>query len=511
MFRFSRLSRRAALSAVLGIATLSAAGAATIHRFATTQATGSGGAATTLQTSASGGALQGEVASSANTGIKYPFGMLGEYNAAGSTFGLGVIGVSTTGYAVAGESLSASQPSIIAYPGGTGIGLEAIAQASSSSPAIYASSQGSGDGIDAAVTNGNGQSTAGVLGEDLTNAGQFTDGVLGTTTNGGYGVEGASSDTALGGVHGFATTGVGVQGDTSGDNAVVGYNAGNGTGVAGVNEAASDASPSSTSDLGVYAQSTIGDGIYATSTNANGAFITSATSVTQGLFTLAVYNSNSSPADLIAASSPNCLPCFDVDGSGNLTINGSITDANGSYARTRNPNTDVLSYGAEETEPTMEDVGSARLVEGRAQVPLAQDFRQTIDSSSYLVFLTPQGDSNGLYVESKSASGFVVRESHGGRSTLAFDYRIVAQQYGAHDGRLPHYAKLHREIAGIRRNPSGGLGRFSIDDDSNMRARMLASKSLPTRKPHASQQRHTRRRFVAPPVVPLMPASFSTH
>jgi len=103
-----------------------------------------------------------------------------------------------------------------------------------------------------------------------------------------------------------------------------------------------------------------------------------------------------------------------------------------------------MTYGEQSTVPTMDDVGYAQLVDGSATVPLAADFRQTVDGSRYMVFLTPHGDSNGLYVASESAAGFVVRESHGGRSTLAFDYRIVAQQYGAHGERLPHAPSVPR-------------------------------------------------------------------
>jgi hypothetical protein len=43
------------------------------------------------------------------------------------------------------------------------------------------------------------------------------------------------------------------------------------------------------------------------------------------------------------------------------------------------------------------------------------------------VFLTPDGDSNVLYVTQKSPAGFLVCESRGGRSTLSFDYRIIAK------------------------------------------------------------------------------------
>ena len=52
--------------------------------------------------------------------------------------------------------------------------------------------------------------------------------------------------------------------------------------------------------------------------------------------------------------------------------------------------------------------------------------------------MTPNGDTNGLYVAMRTPTGFVVRETRGGRSTLSFDYRIVAHQYGGTGLRLPH-------------------------------------------------------------------------
>lgn len=54
----------------------------------------------------------------------------------------------------------------------------------------------------------------------------------------------------------------------------------------------------------------------------------------------------------------------------------------------------------------------------------------------YLVFLTPQGSTTGLYVTRKSAAGFRVREIGNARDSLAFDYRIVAHPYAEHGQRL---------------------------------------------------------------------------
>jgi hypothetical protein len=53
-----------------------------------------------------------------------------------------------------------------------------------------------------------------------------------------------------------------------------------------------------------------------------------------------------------------------------------------------------------------------------------------------MVLITPEGDSNGLYVVNKSSVGFEVHENRAGRSTLAFSYRIVAKPFGERPVRL---------------------------------------------------------------------------
>jgi len=86
----------------------------------------------------------------------------------------------------------------------------------------------------------------------------------------------------------------------------------------------------------------------------------------------------------------------------------------------------------------MEDLGEGQSVDGRAYVALEPTFANVIDRrANYLVFITPEGDSQGLYITQKSAAGFAVLENRGGRSTLAFSYRIVAQPYGDAPPRLP--------------------------------------------------------------------------
>jgi hypothetical protein len=54
----------------------------------------------------------------------------------------------------------------------------------------------------------------------------------------------------------------------------------------------------------------------------------------------------------------------------------------------------------------------------------------------YHVFLTPKGDSEGLYVSKETPQGFEVHEQRGGHSNIAFDYRIMAKRIGYEKIRL---------------------------------------------------------------------------
>ena len=90
--------------------------------------------------------------------------------------------------------------------------------------------------------------------------------------------------------------------------------------------------------------------------------------------------------------------------------------------------TALTTYTPRQPLPTIEDVGEAQLVAGEARVPLDPAFVATMDGRQpYLVFVTADGPNRGLYVSAKTRTGFEVRENPGGRSTLTFDYRIVAK------------------------------------------------------------------------------------
>jgi hypothetical protein len=70
---------------------------------------------------------------------------------------------------------------------------------------------------------------------------------------------------------------------------------------------------------------------------------------------------------------------------------------------------------------------AARPVTIWSRCGLSADFANVIDSrTNYMVFITPEGDNRGVYVADITHAGFSVHESQGGRSTLMFSNRIVA-------------------------------------------------------------------------------------
>jgi hypothetical protein len=192
----------------------------------------------------------------------------------------------------------------------------------------------------------------------------------------------AASNTGTGaGVQGSSTAYYGVLGQSSGANAAVG----------GFNtDAATGAS-------GVYGQSENGYGVYGFVANGSGYAL---------------------------AAQGNAIV------SGEIYTGGACKDG---CIGTRHQ----VSFSARTSQPTTDDVGEGALRAGSAHVVLAPDFVNTIDSTKpYVVLLTPEGDA-ALYVANRTASGFDVRQIGGGRSSVAFAYRIVAKPYGVRDERLP--------------------------------------------------------------------------
>ena len=148
----------------------------------------------------------------------------------------------------------------------------------------------------------------------------------------------------------------------------------------------------------------------------------------------------------LAAAGADGTVVWSVDGSGNVTDTGTVA----AIAPARNGQS-ARAYVPTSTTPLLEDVGTAKLERGVGVVKLDKAFGASISNDVYQVFLTPDGDSRGLYVSGKTASQFTVRESAGGRSTLAFDYRIVAKPYADSGRRLTlAHSKLELETPAVR-------------------------------------------------------------
>jgi hypothetical protein len=122
-----------------------------------------------------------------------------------------------------------------------------------------------------------------------------------------------------------------------------------------------------------------------------------------------------------------------IDVRGNLFCTGSksaVVSVNGGSRR-------VALYAIEGSENWFEDVGTSQLLNGEAVVNLESVFSQTVNADmNYHVFLTPNGDCKGLYVTQKTGRSFVVRELGGGKSSIGFDYRIMAKRKGYENIRL---------------------------------------------------------------------------
>ncbi|PFF14671.1 hypothetical protein [Bacillus cereus] len=106
-------------------------------------------------------------------------------------------------------------------------------------------------------------------------------------------------------------------------------------------------------------------------------------------------------------------------------------------------------YCMESPESWFEDFGIGELVKGIATVQIDPVFSEIIHNENYLVFITPEGDSKGLYVNRKTPTGFEVREQQEGTSTIPFSYRIVAKRKDVKSPRLKKVTideqKLHSD------------------------------------------------------------------
>lgn len=264
--------------------------------------------------------------------------------------------------------------------------------------------------------------TAGVLGQDLsTSRSSFNSGVTGITSTGIAGVTGETLNVN-------STGGAGLRGTAQGNGS--GLEAQGAIGVQGF----ANNNPSIL-EIGIFGFAIDGPGIDGFSRNFPGLVASNETAAAPAL---KVFGNGHPTAPLITATGGGSNDIMSLDQSGNLILAGTLTQNGTPLLASRGAGgRNVITYGPRESEPTVEDMGTGEVVNGRAYVRLDAGFAAIIDPSRpYLVFITPEADNNGIYVAEKSLAGFTVRESRGGHSTFGFDYRVVAKPYDTNAPRL---------------------------------------------------------------------------
>ena len=103
----------------------------------------------------------------------------------------------------------------------------------------------------------------------------------------------------------------------------------------------------------------------------------------------------------------------------------------------------VALYAIESPQNWFEDFGSGRLSHGSTTIRLESVFAQTVNTGvNYHIYLTPNGECEGLFVSQKTPTSFEVHELHRGTSNVPFDYRIVAERKGYESVRLADRTKF---------------------------------------------------------------------
>jgi len=271
------------------------------------------------------------------------------------------------------------------------------------------------------------------------NAGAAGDGlsVIGSGGDAIYAINNASSGNTFG-LSGWSSssTGVGVTGVAYGQsNTASNYIGGGSYGVWG--------------DTGSNQDGELGMGVLGTADDAYAGLLANDSNYYETLVLVndgsggTLYQNNAASATVLSAYGGSTGKGCTMDVSGTLNCEGTVT----AIVPTASGARKVSLYAVQSPENWFEDFGSGALSNGAATITLDPTFTQTVNTGSeYHVFLTPNGDSKGLYVSQKTATSFEVREQGGGHSSIAFDYRIVAKRSGYENVRLTDVTEQYKRM-----------------------------------------------------------------
>ena len=166
---------------------------------------------------------------------------------------------------------------------------------------------------------------------------------------------------------------------------------------------------------------------------------------------LGEYNGTAFGAGVIGVGFGGALPAGNIDfgvvgwvanayaGTFSGYFNGNHVIANGTKAATVGTSKgNQMLYVTELPEVWFEDVGSGMLVNGEAHIELDPLFLETVfidEAHPMHVFVQPQGECNGMFVE-LTTTGFTVKELMHGTSGASFSYRIMAKRLHFQDHRF---------------------------------------------------------------------------
>jgi len=326
-----------------------------------------------------------------------------------STSGNGVYGVTGSGYGVYGTAVGSGRGGY--FTNGSEGTAALYASNSATSDAIAIQGQTTSTGGPSVYGGASGNDAYGIYGAAFGNGGTGVYGIAAGTFD--------STGVASVGVGGFATQSIGVLG------------------VDGTYSHSFDALEAYGYSAGIWGDTDVaGNGVVVasvagTADNNSAAYFYNKSASFSTVVAYNEYPGNNGLFELVNASSP--AGTCGIGGSGDLSCTGqlkSLVSASGGARK-------VETYAMQSPENWMEDFGSGSLERGVAIVKIDSAFAETVTGdASYHVFITPNGDSKGLYVIRKTATTFEVRESGGGVSTLTFDYRIVAKRRGYETQRL---------------------------------------------------------------------------
>jgi hypothetical protein len=390
-------------------------------------------------TSGSAQGVYGQSASTSGYGIEGTSPYIGVYGT-GSTAGVTGDGTGGNGYgvigAVAGSSSAAGVLGSSASSNGFGVYGQVNSGGGTTAGVFGTNSSGSGYGVQGTGPN------VGVFGDGTGTGGIGVDGhgtimgvrAIATETSGAsIGAYGQSSSTSGYGVKG-AGPNVGVYGTSSGASKT-----GAGFGSAGVwGDSGGATGDGFTGVLGTADANSAGIFINQTCDNCNPA-TTYPTLYLENKDTAIAFDGSLAFETYNPTYGEGCIIFI----SGEEFCSAGYTSANNVDNGTRK----VSLYAMQSPENWYEDFGSGTLVNGAVTVTLDPTFVQTVNTTNdYHIFLTPNGDCKGLYVSQKSAGSFEVRELENGRSSVAFDYRIVAKRIGFEKVRLADVTGKFRNL-----------------------------------------------------------------